>query len=787
VAIEIRTLGGLHVLVDGEEDPRLSAQPARAALLVFLSVEGDVSRDQVQALLWSRLPPDRARHSLNQALHLLRRELGEDWVVSEGNRLRVSERVLVDAREFEARAAGPSPAEALPLYQGHFLEGWHPPGDPEFEHWADRARLRFSRLHRDLRRRRLASLRAPDDAETALQVAREWVGLDPSEDEAQHALIESLARCGHRSEALEAYEVYETALERDDLSPLGHTVAMVRRIRAGEGLPAPVDFPAPDPNRVLAYPLENRTGDPSLGVIGRMTADWVTQGLARLDFLEVVPPGEIMPGGGAEEVDWKTPEASDLARRLARETRTGTLVTGAYYLNGGELEFNLQVMEGPEWNLLQTLGPIRGSPEDPVAAVDVIRERVMVAVATHRDRSLEGIFTRSELAPSYPAYLAFVEGFWKVVQGDLRGATADLLRANELSPDFVSPLIPAGFGFILGWGDFAKADSVARVAEASKHRLPRYDRLRLELLRAVLDGDHHRAYRAAKEASAILPGGSAHYASSEKALHVNRPGETLEILAAFGLKRDGIRGFPRLWDTLTQAHHLVEDHHTELREARRGRRGVPDLIDMTWVEVRALASLGRVPELLGVLDECLGQRWTDSANPGRVMVGAVEELQVHGFETRTAKVLERFHTWHDALSPGERSRADLRFDLGRALCAEQRFAEAREVFAELLRETPDHPESMRFLGTTAARMGDCDTAAHWSRTLAELPSDYLYGRHALGRAAIAARIGDAEGALSLLQQAVSQGLIFGTALHADPDLYVLRDVPGYREFMRPRG
>jgi tetratricopeptide (TPR) repeat protein len=361
------------------------------------------------------------------------------------------------------------------------------------------------------------------------------------------------------------------------------------------------------------------------------------------------------------------------------------------------------------------------------------------------------------------------------------------MRSHELSPDFVNPLIPAGFVFMLGLGDPAKADSVAQVAEASKHRLPRYDRLRLDLLRAVLEGDHHRAYRAAKEASEILPRGSAHYASSEKALHVNRPGETLEILAAFGLSRDGIRGFPRLWDTLTQAHHLVEDHDAELRAARRGRRGTPDLIDLAWPEVRALAALGRVPELLGVLDECVGQRWTDSFNPGRVMVGAAEELQAHGFENRTAEVLQRFHTWHDALSPGERSRSDLGFDLGRALYAEQRFAEARDVFAGLLAETPDHPESMRFLGTIAARMGDCDTAEKWFRSLAELPTDYLYGRHTLGRAAIAARIGDPEGALSLLQRAVSQGLTFGTALHADTDLHVLRDVPGYREFMRPRG
>jgi hypothetical protein len=268
---------------------------------------------------------------------------------------------------------------------------------------------------------------------------------------------------------------------------------------------------------------------------------------------------------------------------------------------------------------------------------------------------------------------------------------------------------------------------------------------------------------------------------------LNRPEEVLETLAAWGPDREGIWEFTRYWNVLTQSHHLLEDHRSELREARRVRSRNPARIDMAWFEVRALAALDRVPELLEVLDEGVGHRWNRSLNPGRVMVGAAEELQVHGFESGVREVLERFHSWHDALAPDERARPDVRFDLGRALYAGERFAEAQAVFTRLLDETPGHPEYMRFLGTIAARTGDLDTAETWSRALAELPSDYLFGRHTLGRAAIAARAGDPESALSLLQGAVSQGLTFGTGLHADPDLSVLGDVPGYREFMRPRG
>jgi hypothetical protein len=94
---------------------------------------------------------------------------------------------------------------------------------------------------------------------------------------------------------------------------------------------------------------------------------------------------------------------------------------------------------------------------------------------------------------------------------------------------------------------------------------------------------------------------------------------------------------------------------------------------------------------------------------------------------------------------------------------------------------------LRYLGTIAARAGDRETALARSQELAELDGDYLFGQQTLGRAAIAARLGVKQEALALLMRSVSEGVMFGTRLHADPDLRVLRDYGPYREFMRPEG
>ncbi|NIM17123.1 MAG: protein kinase, partial [Candidatus Aminicenantes bacterium] len=46
--------------------------------------------------------------------------------------------------------------------------------------------------------------------------------------------------------------------------------------------------------RVVVAVFENLTGDESLDVLGRMAADWVTQGISRIDLIEVVPTMAVL-------------------------------------------------------------------------------------------------------------------------------------------------------------------------------------------------------------------------------------------------------------------------------------------------------------------------------------------------------------------------------------------------------------------------------------------------------------------------------------------------------------
>ena len=55
MAIRIRTLGTLQIHRDGEELSDLVAQKLRCAVLLYLALEGPITRDKLLPVLWRNL------------------------------------------------------------------------------------------------------------------------------------------------------------------------------------------------------------------------------------------------------------------------------------------------------------------------------------------------------------------------------------------------------------------------------------------------------------------------------------------------------------------------------------------------------------------------------------------------------------------------------------------------------------------------------------------------------------------------------------------------------------
>jgi DNA-binding SARP family transcriptional activator len=141
--IRLLTLGVVDLRRDGLEVRSVLAQPKRLALLAYLAGEpGFHSRETLLGLFWPEQDGERARNALRQALHYLRKSLGEDALVGRGDReIGVGDDVLFcDAAAFDSAAAAGRWDEALELYRGEFLPGLFLDGVPEAERWLEEAR-----------------------------------------------------------------------------------------------------------------------------------------------------------------------------------------------------------------------------------------------------------------------------------------------------------------------------------------------------------------------------------------------------------------------------------------------------------------------------------------------------------------------------------------------------------------------------------------------------------------------------------------------------------------------
>ena len=131
--IEISTLGRGVIHCDGVPDEEIPPHSQKCALLLFLAMEGPVTRGQLLKLFWPDRERGKARHALSQALYALRREFGEDCLEISGDRVGLKpDAARLDAKELEAAQAEGAWERVLQLYQGPFLERFALPGAPEF-------------------------------------------------------------------------------------------------------------------------------------------------------------------------------------------------------------------------------------------------------------------------------------------------------------------------------------------------------------------------------------------------------------------------------------------------------------------------------------------------------------------------------------------------------------------------------------------------------------------------------------------------------------------------------
>jgi DNA-binding SARP family transcriptional activator len=236
--IRLEQLGPPTLLVDGQP---VDVETRKAlAVLARVVVDGPQRRDTLDALLWPSSDGRRARQALRRTLSAIRKAL-PDGVLTEGDDVELAEPVHTDLADVD-RLVGDKVttrdpamlATAAALHRGEFLAGLHFRDADAFEHWRRDTAQQQQRRHVRILERWCHVLVATHDFDTAIDIARQRLALDPLHEPSHQQLMLLYAWQGNRSAAARQYAECIRVLDEElGVAPLPRTAALDRAVRAG--------------------------------------------------------------------------------------------------------------------------------------------------------------------------------------------------------------------------------------------------------------------------------------------------------------------------------------------------------------------------------------------------------------------------------------------------------------------------------------------------------------------------------------------------------------------------
>ncbi len=266
MSFSLKLFGGLALSDEHGPVTGQAAQRHRLALMAILAIAYPraVSRDRLIGLLWADRDQEHARHLLNQAIHTLRRTLGQDAIRSVGDDVQLGVSVVAcDVIAFQNAIGRDALEEAVRQYGGGLLDGFFLDAAPEFERWIAGERERFAAAFAAAVERLAGEADARGDTAAALRWWRARASHDPYDSRCAVALARAMDRGGNRAGALQHLLAHRDRLREDlEIEAPSVVLALVQDLRrasvqaatpSGELVPSS----PPDAPRVSA------TGSPS--------------------------------------------------------------------------------------------------------------------------------------------------------------------------------------------------------------------------------------------------------------------------------------------------------------------------------------------------------------------------------------------------------------------------------------------------------------------------------------------------------------------------------------------
>ena len=218
--VSICLLGRFAVTIDDQPVSASEWRRDRAAALVKLlaiSPAHRLHREQIMEIFWPDLDPESAGANLRKAIHFARKALGVHDLIELNNDVlafAAGADLAVDAEQFEAAAKAALRGKdsavfelAADLYGGALLP------DDVYVDWLDAPRARLQQRYVELLR--------------AGKLWQRLIALDPTDEQAQGALMQAALDAGNRGEAIRLFSQLRESLHAElGVGPSAATIAL---------------------------------------------------------------------------------------------------------------------------------------------------------------------------------------------------------------------------------------------------------------------------------------------------------------------------------------------------------------------------------------------------------------------------------------------------------------------------------------------------------------------------------------------------------------------------------
>jgi serine/threonine-protein kinase len=235
--VSLALFGTIDLRSEGAVVDQILVNDKAIALLALLAVptlDRFVRRDAVVGVLWPELDQTRARTALRKTIHVLRRALGADVIVSRGDEDVALSRALVwcDVSTFIESADDGLLLKALQLHRGELMPGFHLADCWEFDRWLEEQRAAARERAAGAAWAMAQRFEGDQQLSDAAGMARWSVRHSWSDERALRRALSMLDRIGDRAGALRLYDEFARRLKAElDAQPSRETIELATRLR----------------------------------------------------------------------------------------------------------------------------------------------------------------------------------------------------------------------------------------------------------------------------------------------------------------------------------------------------------------------------------------------------------------------------------------------------------------------------------------------------------------------------------------------------------------------------